>query len=120
MLKMIDSAQLRAARALLRLDQEQVARRARVSVATVRRLESDEQFELVADELAERVRAVLEKAGAEFIDDGVRRKSKARAEEDQEAMFQDIMEIARRASERPVTNPDFGEKDLYDEHGLPA
>ena len=66
--------QIRAARALLRLEQAELAERAGASVVTVRRLESAQGRERVAPRILARVRTVLEQAGAEFIPDGVRRR----------------------------------------------
>ena len=47
---LITPAQIRAARALLRMDQEELARRANVSVVTVRRLEAPDGLSKVARE----------------------------------------------------------------------
>jgi len=97
---MIKPEQIRAARALLRLEQQDLARRARVSVATVRRL-------------------ALEAAGAEFIPDGVRRR-RSRTPEEKAALLREIMAIADRVAALSTENPGFSEEDLYDEYGLPA
>jgi transcriptional regulator with XRE-family HTH domain len=117
---MVRSDQLRAARALLRLDQQDVAHRAGVSVATLRRVEADEGVEAVGQGSVDRVREALESLGVEFIENGVRRRLCSRTSEDREAMFQDIMRIAERAAARKPENPEFGEEDLYDVNGLPA
>ena len=64
----INSAQLRAARALLRMTADDVAKAAQVGVATVRRAEISEGDSLginPANEAA--IRAALEAAGVEFI-----------------------------------------------------
>ncbi len=63
--------QIRAARALLRLDQAELAHRAHVSVVTIRRLEAADGGERVAGSTLDGIREVLEQAGAEFIPDGV-------------------------------------------------
>ncbi|HYG90529.1 MAG TPA: helix-turn-helix transcriptional regulator [Azospirillum sp.] len=115
----ITPEQIRAARALLRLEQQELAARAHVSVATVRRLEAENGLSSVSPATVGQVRQALEGAGVEFIYNGVRRLS-ARSPEEAEARFRSIMEIARRAGERPATNPDFSEDDLYDDNGLPA
>jgi hypothetical protein len=62
------SAQIRAARALLRWSAEDLAQRSALSVATIRRAElrADETSMTVANNLA--VRHALEAAGVEFID----------------------------------------------------
>jgi hypothetical protein len=69
MLKSITSAQIRAARALLRWSAEDLAQRSLLSVATIRRAEltEDETSMTVANDLA--VRRALEAAGVEFIDE---------------------------------------------------
>ena len=64
----INSAQLRAARALLRMTADDVAKAAQVGVATVRRAEISEGDSLginPANEAA--IRTALEAAGVEFI-----------------------------------------------------
>ena len=65
---MLTSDQLRAARALLRWDQAQLASRSGVSIETVKRLEKIEGV-LSATRVAtiEALRAALERAGVEFI-----------------------------------------------------
>ena len=70
--------QIRAARALLRLEQAELAERAHISVATIRRLERGQSSERVAPATLAEVRKVLEEAGTEFIPDGVRRRRAAR------------------------------------------
>jgi hypothetical protein len=67
-MKQITSAQLRAARALLRWSAEDLARAAVLGVATVRRAElaEGETPMTAANNLA--VRRALEAAGVEFID----------------------------------------------------
>ena len=69
MAKPLTSAQIRAARALLRWTAEELARRSLLSVATIRRAElTDGETSLTAaNDLA--VRRVLEDAGVEFIDE---------------------------------------------------
>ena len=64
----LTSAQLRAARALLRWSAEELAERSLLSVATIRRAElTDETTSMTAaNDLA--VRRALEAAGVEFID----------------------------------------------------
>jgi transcriptional regulator with XRE-family HTH domain len=116
---MIKPEQIRAARALLRLEQQDLAQRAHVSVATVRRLEAEDRVAGVAADKLNRVRRALEAAGAEFIPDGVRRQ-RSRSPEEKEALFRDIMAIAHRTAKLAAENPGFSENDLYDENGLPA
>jgi transcriptional regulator with XRE-family HTH domain len=67
--KSLTSAQLRAARALIRWSAEDLARETALSVATVRRAElSDGETSMTAaNDLA--VRRALEMAGVEFIDE---------------------------------------------------
>lgn len=67
---MITAAQMRAARALLGIDQRQLADSARVSLPTIQRMEgSDGQVRGNVDTLVKVVEA-LEKAGVELINEG--------------------------------------------------
>ncbi len=113
---LITPEQIRAARALLRLDQEELARRAHVSVVTVRRLEGSEGAASVAPGTVDEIRRTLESAGAEFIDNGVRRRVRSREEID--ARYRAIMAISERSAARQAKLPPFTEADLYDENGL--
>jgi transcriptional regulator with XRE-family HTH domain len=81
--KPLTSAQIRAARALLRWSAEDLARHSVLSVATIRRAEltEDETSMTAANDLA--VRRALEAAGVEFIDEdgggpGVRLRTRQR------------------------------------------
>jgi hypothetical protein len=67
--KPLISAQIRAARALVRWSAEDLARESAVSVATIRRAEltGEETLMNVANDLA--IRRALEAAGIEFIDE---------------------------------------------------
>jgi transcriptional regulator with XRE-family HTH domain len=67
-LKPLTSAQMRAARALIRWTAEDLARETSLSVTTIRRAEltEEETSMTVANDLA--VRRALEGAGVEFID----------------------------------------------------
>lgn len=116
----ISPDQIRAARALLRLDQSEVARRAHVSVATLRRVEGSTEKPRASLQAVTRIRHALEIAGAEFIDNGVRRRRRRSAEEVAERVRK-LMEIAHRSAKFAAENPGgFSEEDLYDENGLPA
>jgi hypothetical protein len=66
--KSLTSAQIRAARALLRWNAEDLARESSLGVTTIRRAEltEDETSMTAANDLA--VRRALEAAGVEFID----------------------------------------------------
>jgi DNA-binding transcriptional regulator YiaG len=110
--------QIRAARALLRLEQAELARRAHVSVVTVRRLEGTDARERVAPVTLDEVRRALEQAGAEFIPDGVRRRPAARP--DAGALFEDLRAISLRSAERLQGRELLTDADLYDEDGRPA
>ena len=68
-IKPLSSAQIRAARSLIRWSAEDLARRSSLSVATIRRAElvEDETSMTTANDLA--VRRALEAAGVEFIDE---------------------------------------------------
>ena len=113
---MISPDQIRAARALLRLGQSEVARRARVSLATLRRSENGARVSAAA---IAAIQNALEAAGAEFIDRGVRRQ-RGRTPEEKEALFREVMAIVHRTAQLAAENPGFTEDDLYDESGLPA
>jgi transcriptional regulator with XRE-family HTH domain len=116
---MLKPEQIRAARALLRIEQQNLARRAHISVATVRRLEAENGGVGVAPGTLNAVQRALEAAGAEFIPDGVRRR-RSRTPEEKAALVREIMAIADRVAALPENNPGFSEDDLYDENGLPA
>jgi len=115
---LITPEQIRAARALLRMDQDELARRAHVSTVTVRRLEAPDGIGKVAPATVEDVRRTLEEAGAEFIDRGVRRRR--RTPEEQAALLEEIHRISARSAAMLKHAPPFTEDDLYDENGLPA
>ena len=108
--------QIKAARALLRMEQEELAKRAGVSVTTIRRLEAADREYAVAQETAEGVQNALQEAGVEFIRDGVRR---IRKEADPE-LVADLMKIAEESARLLKDAPPFTDDDLYDENGLPA
>jgi transcriptional regulator with XRE-family HTH domain len=115
---LITPDQIRAARALLRMDQEELARRAKVSVVTVRRLEGPDGLSKVAPATVDEVRRALESAGAEFIEEGVKRRGLS--PEEIETRVQATLKIAAECAELLKGTPEFTEDDLYDEHGLPA
>jgi transcriptional regulator with XRE-family HTH domain len=115
----ITPEQIRAARALLRMEQDELARRAQVSVVTIRDLEAADGLKRVPLATLEGVRHVLEGAGAEFIDRGVRRRN--RTPEEIEARIRLIDEISlRSAARRQNLDERWTEDDLYDDNGLPA
>ena len=113
----ITPEQVRAARALLRLEQDELARRAQVSVATVRRLEAAEGAGRVTLATLDGVRAVLETAGAEFIPDGVRRRP---GRPDAAARFKDLQSISLQSAAALTGHEPIREAELYDEAGLPT
>ena len=113
---LITPEQIRAARALLRLEQEELARRAQVSVITVRRLEAPDGITKVAPGTVDEVQRALEAAGAEFVDRGVRRR--ARTTEEIATLRRKIHEISERSAAMQAKLPHFTEADLYDENGL--
>jgi transcriptional regulator with XRE-family HTH domain len=115
---LITPDQIRAARALLRMDQDELARRANVSVVTVRRLEAPDGCSKVAPSTVQEIQRALEAAGAEFVDRGVRQR--AWTPEEVKARYQRINAIAERSAARFKDAPPFTEDDLYDENGLPA
>lgn len=110
--------QIKAARALLRMEQEELARRAGVSVTTIRRLEAADREHAVAEETAEGVQNALQEAGVEFIHDGVCLTQKEK--EDSDALYKRLLAIAEWSARLQKDGPQFTEDDLYDENGLPA
>ncbi len=110
--------QIRAARALLRLEQSELARRAHVSVVTIRRLEAADGLERVAPPTLHGVREALEQAGVEFIPDGLRRRPVMRP--DARTLFEDLRAISLRSAARLQDQEVSTAADLYDEDGLPA
>jgi len=109
--------QIRAARALLRLEQAELARRAHISVVTIRRLETNHRKRVAPVTLAG-VRQALEQAGAEFIPEGVRRRRTAPP--DASALYEDLRAISLRSAARLQGRALLTDADLYDEDGLPA
>jgi transcriptional regulator with XRE-family HTH domain len=115
----ITPEQIRAARALLRLEQDDLARRAQVSVVTIRRLEAVQSSERVATATLNNVRQVLEQAGAEFIADGVRRRRRV-VRPDAAKLFEELRAISLHSADRLRGSEQMTEADFYDEDGLPA
>ena len=113
---LITPDQIRAARALLRMDQEELARRAHVSVVTVRRVEGPGGLGAVSAGTVADIQHVLEAAGAEFIERGVQRRK--RSSEEVDARVKAILTIAAESAARQAKLPPFNEDDLYDENGL--
>ena len=66
---MITGRQLRAARALLGWQQIALAKKARVALGTIRRMESFEGEIGARTSTLSRVQATLEKSGVEFLND---------------------------------------------------
>lgn len=114
----INPEQIRAARALLRIEQDDLARRAQVSVATIRRLEAADGDGRVTPATLQSVQRVLEQAGAEFITYGVRRRAPKRA--DASALFRELQAISRESAARLALHGPLSDADLYGEDGLPA
>ncbi len=113
----ITQEQLRAARALLHLDQADLARRAHVSPVTIRRIEAADGAPRVAPTTLQNVRRALEEAGAEFIPFGVRRRS---ATPDKAALFLELQAISKHSAAHLRGQDAMTETDLYDDNGLPA
>lgn len=113
---LITPEQIRAARALLRLDQATLAHDAGISVVTLRRLEEEHGLSKVAPATVEAVRRVLEKAGAEFIDQGVRRR--ALTPEAVRSIKRDVDRIVARGLRLMAKYPPMPDDELYDENGL--
>ena len=114
----VTADQLRAARVLLRLEQAELAKRAHVSIVTIRRLETVRGCERVSATTVDGIRRALEQAGAEFIPRGVRRRDVGRPGAG--ALFEELRAISLRSAERLRGQEGLTEADLYDGDGLPA
>lgn len=114
----VSSEQIRAARALLRLEQGELARRARVSAVTIRRIEAEQGTAHVTPGTVDDVRQALEQAGAEFIENGVRRRPAVQS--DAGALFEELRAISLGSAARLRGRDQLTEAELYDENGLPA
>lgn len=114
---MITAEQIKAARALLRLEQDQLARRSGVSISTIRRMEAASGEGLVAPATVNSVVKALEEAGVEFIHQGVSLKIKA---ENEEALLGRLRAIAERAASHTAQGEWLSDSDLYDDDGLPG
>ena len=112
----VSAEQLRAARALLRLDQRDLATMAHVSPVTVRRLEAENAAPRVAPATLAAVQEALERAGVEFIQGGVRRGQP----NDPEQRFQALRDISLTSARRLEGRDLLTDADLYDETGLPT
>lgn len=66
---MLSSEQVRAARALLRWEQKDLADASGISLPSIKRLETQRGRLAAQDRTAEAIRSALEKAGVTFIDD---------------------------------------------------
>ncbi|MBR2120462.1 MAG: helix-turn-helix domain-containing protein [Pseudomonadota bacterium] len=64
----VSTRQVKAARALLNWSQQDLADEANVSIATVKRLESDDGDLKGREETARKLRAALQAAGIEFLE----------------------------------------------------
>ena len=112
----ITPEQIRAARALLRIGQTTLAHDAGISVITLRRLEDQHGLSKVAPATVDAVRRILEKAGAEFIDRGVRRSAPSPAA--LRAIKDDIDRIVADGAALMARHPPMTDEELYDENGL--
>ncbi|WP_088343692.1 MULTISPECIES: helix-turn-helix transcriptional regulator [Rhodomicrobium] len=113
---MISAEQIKAARALLRLEQEELARRAGISVSTIRRLEAAGGEPVVAGATLDHVVKILQEAGVEFIHQGVSLTAKSG---DADALFGRLRAIAERAAAQNPGRDWLSDADLYDDDGLP-
>src|SRR5688500_11078110 len=113
---MITAEQIKAARAPLRLEQEELARRSGVSISTVRRLEAAGGAELVTPDTADAVVRTLQEAGVEFIHQGVTLKRKT---PEGEALLMRLRAIAERAAAQNAGRDWLGDAELYGDDGLP-
>jgi transcriptional regulator with XRE-family HTH domain len=69
-MSLVNGAQIRAARALLRMEQEQLAEAAGIAATTLRRIESFDDKLVGRHETVSRLQRALEAGGVEFTDDG--------------------------------------------------
>lgn len=113
---MVSAEQIKAARALLRLEQEELARRAGVSVTTIRRLEAAMGEGLVAAPTLTTVQRALEEAGVEFIHQGVSLKAKPK---DEAGLLVRLRSIAERAAAERHGRDWLTDAELYGDDGLP-
>ena len=113
---LITPEQRRAARALLRLDQATLAQDAGISLGTLQLLEEPHGLSKVSLSVVAPVREALERAGAEFIDRGVKRS--AQSVEERQALHDDIDRIVAWAAEGLAKYPPLKDDELYDENGL--
>jgi hypothetical protein len=113
---LITPEQVRAARALLRIDQTALAHDAGISVITLRRLEDRDGLSKVAPATADSVRRALENAGAEFIDRGVRRRAPSPAVI--RSVKDEIDRIVARGAALMAGHPPMTDEELYDENGV--
>lgn len=113
---MISAEQIKAARALLRMEQDELARLSGVSVTTIRRIEAASAERLVAETTTGTVRKALEEAGVEFIHQGVSLKPKSAGGE---ALLGRLRLIAERAASQGAGREWLTDADLYGDDGLP-
>jgi transcriptional regulator with XRE-family HTH domain len=85
----LTAEQIRAARAMLRMEQTQLAERSGVSVETVKRLEGGQGPLRAQYETLSNIRKALEFAGIEFLDD--EKRPGVRLAEDRTAVFLEAM-----------------------------
>ena len=69
---MLQTAQIRAARALLGWNQDDLAKASKVSIATIRRIESQEGPVMGYVSTLMSIQSALEKAGIRFLDNDAR------------------------------------------------
>jgi len=113
----VSPEQIRAARALLRIEQAELAARANVSLVTIRRAEGSTGHEHVAPSTVASIQQILEQSGAEFIPNGVRRRPVPPRDA---ALFDDLRAISVASAAQLRGRTLLMDADLYDEHGLPA
>jgi len=109
---------IRAARPLLRLEQDELARQAGVSVVTIRRGAAEDGARPAAPATLDGVPHALEAAGAEFTDHGVRQRPPI--QHGAVALLLGLQVISRESATRLAGQGPLTDDDLYDERGLPA
>lgn len=113
---LITPEQVRAACALLRSEQDELARRPGFR----RHSPPLGGGARVSSTVLDGVRQALEQAGAEFIQDGVRKRPAKRKAAEAEALHQELRAISIQGGERLAGHEMLTDSDMYDKNGLPA
>jgi transcriptional regulator with XRE-family HTH domain len=109
----VTTGQIRAALALLGVEQEALGRGVGVSVATLRRVETGN----APPETIHRAVEGLEMTGIRLVEDGVQLRPTATERVERKRRVADIL---ARFDSAPDLAPGFTDASLYDENGLPG